>query len=118
MRDVLFHLDEDDVKKADAVLGEKEGELAGVVREIHFGHVHVEGVGGDEDDCEADDDAPAGSLAPVGATAVRLRDRICKALAIASPCASTAARMQSLTQSSHRGGGAFSCASFCDLLTS
>ncbi len=47
--------DADHKEKADAILGQQERET---VRQIDLCQVHVDGVGGDEDDGEAEDDCP------------------------------------------------------------
>ena len=46
-----------DEQKSDAILGEQERKA---VRQVYFCQVHVDGVGGDEDDGEAEDDGPVG----------------------------------------------------------
>ena len=47
--------DADHKEKADAVFGQQEREA---VRQVDLCQVHVDGVGGDEDDGEAEDDCP------------------------------------------------------------
>ena len=53
--------DANDEQESDAVLGHQEGEA---VRQVELCQVHVDGVGGHEDDGEPEDDGPVRTWAP------------------------------------------------------